>query len=85
MIGNGLQVPKQYGVLLFIWMTDAQQRSAAKNFADYCKGKGYEKAKASHFGCRCFVMSMKWNSQPLLSLSAKRKRTGFASRTWIVF
>jgi len=30
-------------------MTDAQQRAAAKNFADYWKGKGYKKGQSQPF------------------------------------
>ena len=31
-------------------MTAAQQQQAAKNFAAYWKGKGYEKGKVNPFG-----------------------------------
>jgi len=30
-------------------MTDAQQKAAAKKFADYWKGKGYEKGQSQPF------------------------------------
>ncbi len=42
-------------------MTDAQQRAAAKEFAAYWKGKGYEKGESQPFGFPCFAMYMESN------------------------
>lgn len=41
-------------------MTDAQQRSAAKQFAADWAGKGYEKGTVSLFGLHCFLRSVAW-------------------------
>ena len=45
-------------------MTAAQQQQAAKNFAAYWKGKGYEKGESQSFlAVASCGMSMAWNSR----------------------
>ena len=42
-------------------MTESEQKIAAKKFAADWKGKGYEKGKASRFGCLCYEMYSGWS------------------------